>query len=549
VVYGSLDKFYEVAAKAPRLPIPLDSPDYIAMDGFQRHKSLQTNGGLGVFTMVDRQAHEILMEYPGTLSTEDDNSPFTIQLGTNKYLTVGSQGKYMAHYINSGLNSNCVYVKIIFGSAVQILVVSLIPLKAGEELYIDYYDDTKAIEKEKRISYLFPYIFEAKYAKSVKLLAHGRKKNKRMVGGRWVYWPERGDTVLAFETWNLACYSIEYFLKKEKNDLVSMFFVLDKKDRKVTSVDKKPGKGPLIQNFELFQKRPDFRQRDTGFILSNELWKTLPMKDRCNYLNHVVCNCASEARSLFLAKTKPELNVSVKVKKSTTMETVAQSLIDLTGEPSSPETELEDDEEVTKEREKIRIGAMKAPRHMRLTKRQLAEEYLHPGTYDPEQERTPVELDPQGDPITQGIDLKKMGMTIEEISEFRDYLHSGQKAQPETKGDDTQPTTPILNPEEEKDPRKEMIEKIIKNVDDEDAMSSSAYNSLPTFQDVVIEDIKYRCMVDKHKKEYKKRKLAILMDTYEEAAKQIVINKEAGTSEKLLGISNLFTSLRSHVFK
>jgi len=110
-----------------------------------------------------------------------------------------------------------------------------------------------------------------------------------MVGGRWVQWPEKGDTVISVDCVIGSWADSDYFLAKESDPSHSMFFVIDRLTMPVTKQDHKKGKGPLIPSFSLFLVRPPFQQREMSKILAAHVFETLPEPDKCVFRHGENC--------------------------------------------------------------------------------------------------------------------------------------------------------------------------------------------------------------------------------------------------------------------
>jgi hypothetical protein len=207
----------------------------------------------------------------------------------------------LAHYINAGVAPNCSYVKVQTGEGIQLVVVALVSLPPGAELYVDY--DFCDIEKQERLSTLLSYIFPPESEQeSVKLLAYGKGaggKRKRkftdsqqwIMGGRWVEWPSRAGATILSTVFTTSPDDVEYFLKKEKFPGYSQFFVLDRTGRKVTRVDKGRNNLPLIPHFNLFAEKPDLTQVAEARMVARFLWdRVTDPQQICDFLHGPRCD-------------------------------------------------------------------------------------------------------------------------------------------------------------------------------------------------------------------------------------------------------------------
>lgn len=249
-----------------------------------------------MFTLLPLLAHAIIMAFPGVLSPVSNGTGKSLMVGSYQYINVSEEGGAMAHYINDGAMENCCFVKISTLNGPIVVIVTLYPLPAGAELYINYMHAKMGLKNNRNLSQVLAFSFPPTLKKSVKLLAYGGKK-KKIVGGHWVNMPVAGDTVLAIDcnswatdTWATA----DYFICKQSAPSSSKFFVLLRPDVKATKTDKKKGKTPLINHFNLFNVRPDFTQLNVSQNLAALIFETLPKDDQCLFLHGIACQLMCE---------------------------------------------------------------------------------------------------------------------------------------------------------------------------------------------------------------------------------------------------------------
>jgi hypothetical protein len=136
-VYEDLGSFYMAAKGAPRLFID----EGVDLSGFRVKWSTQFNGGKGVFTTRPVKAHQILMQFPGEVGAQSNGNAWSLKIGTSQYVNVKDGGTHVAHFINSGVSPNVMFVKVPTSHGPCVVVVALVALATNQELFADYYDD------------------------------------------------------------------------------------------------------------------------------------------------------------------------------------------------------------------------------------------------------------------------------------------------------------------------------------------------------------------------------------------------------------------------
>lgn len=206
------------------------------------HSALDTCG-YGIRATKDLKAHTFVMKYGGDVCNEryGNDWDYYLEHRDGKHWFVGSPVRNSAgFFINSSGIPNCVYVWQRQGDTYWTAVATLRPVKKGEELLCEYYQEMNEIHCNERASLvlrtLHPPPSDLKKDKGVILGTYGTKL-RRYYNMRWVTMPAVGK-----DCWSVACegqmHVLDYFWLKQENPQHSCWLmqmrpsIVGKKDKK-----------------------------------------------------------------------------------------------------------------------------------------------------------------------------------------------------------------------------------------------------------------------------------------------------------------------------
>ncbi len=220
VFYANQDEFNSALALAPSLFL-LD--DKTEIPDFKVQKSKIPGSGSGVFMRRAAMAHEVLMAFPGKendLMLEDN---YSVTLNNGNFWVV-EKPHAVGHYINSSSYPNCILVECEQENKKYVSVVTLVPLKKSQELYLSYYHDFLNIHHENRLSSVLPLLMED-VKKPFPLVIYEENKKRRILYLQWTSKVKKGDTLWAAEITPCRLTNWTYFDRKQRDSNYNRFIV------------------------------------------------------------------------------------------------------------------------------------------------------------------------------------------------------------------------------------------------------------------------------------------------------------------------------------